>query len=380
MFELFFNRPDVHLIVSFILALVPVIIWAVLLSKGYGSKKTAVFMFFGGILAVFFMAAILLLGDWVAGFDLVGLVGTYTNDSSVLGVVGDVWSFVQKYNPVALIRDAGTAVIVAFMIAGALEEVFKQWLVRFADDRSLLITDINTSIRYSLVAALGFAFAENIYYFYVIWEKLGVESLLGAVFFRTTFTTAAHMCFSGIWGYYYGKGKFSVNIVEEKRWRKQRMLSSRFLAWVSGMSITQSFRELMVFRGLIVAMMFHAIFNYLLEFGQVALVMVTIVVAFAYLIYLLNKKSGNLMLVNDIDSRQISTMAKRDEEAVIEYIGEIYNKGEFDQVIETCERLLERDPDNNVVKLFQAKAFDKKRLQGYIRNLIKKKEKRDSVN
>jgi hypothetical protein len=101
--------------------------------------------------------------------------------------------------------------------------------------------------------------------------------------------------------------------------------------------------------------------------------MLSVIAAFALLLYLVKSKEENLVLVNEIDTRRISSMAKRDEETVIEYVGELYNKGEFSQVIEVCERLLERDPDNLVVKLFQAKAHDKKKLKEYIGNLISRK-------
>ncbi len=334
-------------------------------------------MFFGGILAVFMMLLLQVLGDLIASYEIHDLLGGVVSDEATLVVLEEFWQVVQEYNPVALMKAGSVALIVVFVVAGALEELLKQWLVRVVDSRNLLIKDINTSIQYSLVAALGFAFAENVYYFYAIWTRLGSEFLIGPVVFRSTFTTAAHMCFSGLWGYYYGRGKFCVNIVEQQKWRNQGMFLTKVIAWATQMPVTQAFREQMILKGLVIAMLFHGVFNYLLEVGSVLPVMLSVIAAFGYLIYLLNKKSGNLMLVNDIDSRQVSTMGKRDEETVIEYIGILYNQGQYDQVVETCERLLERDPDNNVVKLFQAKALDKKKLQGYVRTLIAKKQQRE---
>jgi len=363
-----------QLILSFVLALIPALIWAGIMFGDYRNKKVAVLMFLGGIFAVLLMVIIQVLGEVIANNEIVDYLSGLVSDKSILAVIDSFWDIVQDYNPVALMKNAAVGMLVVFVIAGAMEEVCKQWFVRMADDRMLLIKDVGTSIRYSLIAALGFAFAENIYYFYTIWTRLGAGSLMGPVIFRTTVTTAAHMCFSGIWGYYYGRGKFCVSIVEQKKWRKQKMFLTRLIAWFMNMPITQAFREKMIYKGLFVAMVFHASFNYLLEFEHILFALFSIVVAFALLLFLLKQKSENLMLVNDVDSRQISTMARKDEETVIEYIGILYNQGQYDQVIETCERLLEKDPDNNVVKLFQAKAFDKKKLQGYVRKLIQKRD------
>jgi hypothetical protein len=51
-------------------------------------------------------------------------------------------------------------------------------------------------------------------------------------------------------------------------------------------------------------------------------------------------------------------MAKTDEEVVIELLGMWFNKGKYVDVIHVCERLLKRDPENKIVKLFKAKALD----------------------
>ena len=71
-------------------------------------------------------------------------------------------------------------------------------------------------------------------------------------------------------------------------------------------------------------------------------------------------------------------ITKKDEEVVIELLAIWFNEKRYVDVMHVCERLLERDPDNNVVKLFKAKAMDKmggdniyKKILG---NLFKSKE------
>ena len=57
-----------------------------------------------------------------------------------------------------------------------------------------------------------------------------------------------------------------------------------------------------------------------------------------------------------------STIGTEEENVVIELMGMWINEGKYKEVIEICDRLSLRDPDNNVVKLFRAKAIDLKKI------------------
>jgi RsiW-degrading membrane proteinase PrsW (M82 family) len=365
---------SIKVLISFLLALVPAAVWLWFLVKDQRNKKTAFFMFFGGVLAVFLMFGFLWVLKFVDAFEPVSSVFLFENfGEEFVSWFALGWFWLQKVNPLPIIYGSLGVIAVTYFFVAALEEVFKQFLVRYSDSKSLLIYDVSSSINYSLTAGLGFAFAENVFYFYNIWQHLGGDVLLPAVLFRGTFTTVMHMCCSGIWGYYYGRGKFCIQFVQQDRWLKKQMILSRFISWITSMPLVQAFREGMILKGLILSMALHGFFNVWLETNQTLYAMLSVIAAFALLLYLVKSKEENLVLVNEIDTRRISSMAKRDEETVIEYVGELYNKGEFSQVIEVCERLLERDPDNLVVKLFQAKAHDKKKLKEYIGNLISRK-------
>ncbi|MBI4975566.1 hypothetical protein HZC20_02710 [Candidatus Peregrinibacteria bacterium] len=63
-------------------------------------------------------------------------------------------------------------------------------------------------------------------------------------------------------------------------------------------------------------------------------------------------------------------MAKKDEDVVVELLGMWFNDKKYVDVIHICERLLERDPDNNVVKLFKAKAMDKMNEKDTYKNIL----------
>ena len=56
-------------------------------------------------------------------------------------------------------------------------------------------------------------------------------------------------------------------------------------------------------------------------------------------------------------------MAPKDQDVVLELLGMWLKEGRLGEVIAICDRLLARDPDNNVVKLFRAKASDNERLR-----------------
>ena len=174
-------------IVSGALALVPAIIWLVfLLNK---SKRTGIqiLMFFMSIFTVVPVFALHYFLNLFPQFDIL--------------------AFLQNQ-----IHNQNANYILLFISVGIVEEIVKQVILRFVDRKYLLVQTINDSIHYSLISALGFAFAENIFYIFSIYNQLGWQQLIIPYLFRSIFTTAAHLIFSGFFGYFYGLAKFSMNI------------------------------------------------------------------------------------------------------------------------------------------------------------------------
>jgi hypothetical protein len=239
-----------------------------------------------------------------------------------------------------------------------MEEIIKQIVVIFVDKKTLLIKTIGDSIRYSIVAALGFSFVENAYYLIQFWPSLALTEIAGMYMFRSIFTTCAHMIFSGIFGYYYGIGKFAIDINEQEKWTGEVSLSTKVFSKIFGMPKSQAYQQQIIVKGMIIAILAHAVFNYLLELNIVLLALGFVLCGYGYLRFLLSRKSGNLMLVTDITTMKKSTLAKKDEDTVLELIGMWFKDKRYVDVLHICERLLQRDPDNNVVKLFRAKAID----------------------
>lgn len=316
------------------LSLIPAIVWMFFLFKKSGSRSLQLMIFLGSIFSV------------VPVFALQYFLAIFPEF--------DVVTFFQSR-----IEDQNLNFLILFISVGIVEEIVKQLLIRVLDKRYLLIHTINDSIRFSLIGALGFAFAENIFYFYSIYTQLGIQQLLVPYLFRSVFTTSAHLVFSGFFGYYYGIGKFSINIINQSCWIGKKYRFTSFIGRILGFSRMQAYKELTILKGLIIAILLHAIFNLLLQFNQILPVIIYITFSFAFMMKVLSRKSGELILVTDISSQRSSTMASKDEEVVVELMGMWFNQKKFVDVLHICQRLLERDPDNKVVQLFKAKALEK---------------------
>jgi RsiW-degrading membrane proteinase PrsW (M82 family) len=322
-------------IISGFLALVPVLIWLFILFKDKKHDKLMLALIFsGGILATIAVFAIQWVWDYVPAIDPFRWVDNNITDPT--------------YYYVAI-----------FILVGILEELVKQGMVRYVDKKTLLIQTINDSIRFSLVAALGFAFAENIIYFKTVIMTAPIQEVIVTFLFRSIFTACAHMIFSGIFGYFFGIAKFSIDVSRHRHWQGKIYFGVHAIGRIFNIPFAHAFKEYKILQGLTIAIILHAIFNYMLQLNQILPTIFLVVIGFLYLIYLLKRKAGNLILVTDIDEKKKSTMNKKDKDVVLELMGMWFEHKKYVDVLHICERLLERDPDNNVVKLFHAKAQDK---------------------
>ncbi len=318
---------------SGILALVPAAIWLSVIFKKTKRRLLQLIIFLTGTLTVIPIFAMQYFLNLFPQFSIVNFLQENINN--------------QNLNYIFL-----------FISVGITEEIVKQAIIRFIDKRYLLIETINESIQFSLVSALGFSFIENIFYIYHIWTNLGVQQLFVAYLFRSIFTTCAHLIFSGIFGYYYGIAKFSLDIREQSEIAGQKHYFQNALARIFNYSKSEAFKETTILKGLSIAILFHAIFDFLLQLNQIIPVVIFVCLGYGLLRLLLKQKTGRLVLINDIDNMRQSSMAKSDEDVVIELLGMWFKDKKYVDVIHICERLLERDPDNKVVQLFKSRAID----------------------
>lgn len=166
-----------------------------------------------------------------------------------IAIMQYIFSVYSQFDVYSLIKDnvkhIGLMWILMYLFVGATEEYFKHWVVVLADDTDKDFRTVDDGIELSIIAALGFAFIEHIVYFTMIYHRGGWEELLVPFIFRSILTTLAHAAFSGIYGYYYGKSHFM-----KSEWHREKTL----------------------LRGLLSAMILHGIFNTLLEFNMVYLI------------------------------------------------------------------------------------------------------------
>ncbi|MBT3704852.1 PrsW family intramembrane metalloprotease [Candidatus Peregrinibacteria bacterium] len=273
-----------------------------------------------------------------------------------------LWNINPTFNLSLLIetRIAQVSLMYAalFTLFGAMEEIIKHFAVRIIDKKTVAIKTLNNALRLSILSGLGFAFAENIYYLYSLWGALAVGELVGVFIFRSVFTMCAHMIFSGIFGFYFGVSKFAVDITKQQRLVGKADLSTRMVAKLVNIPVPKAHREKTILKGLLISVGMHAAFNYLLQYNMMIPVIISVVLGYLFLRYLLKRKAGHLVLLTDVSEKEKSMLPKKDEDVVLELLGLWFKDRRYVDVIHICERLLERDPDNNVVKLFKAKAMD----------------------
>jgi RsiW-degrading membrane proteinase PrsW (M82 family) len=249
--------------------------------------------------------------------------------------------------------------VVTLLVAAFLEEFFKSGVVRFIDKTRVSIQTIGDAINYSVLAGLGFSFIENIVYFYSIYSATGIGGLIFPLIFRSIFTMCAHMTFSGIFGYFYGLSKFAKPIVETKLFKGERQSLVRLYSKFAGVDEPNAFSQLTLVRGLFVATTLHMGFNLALEYEKFVPVMLIVGLGFAYLLYLLAHRAGAITFHTQ---GRLSTLPTKDTDVVLQLLGMWSREGRHKDVMDICQRLLMRDPDNHVVQLFLAEAMDHQKL------------------
>lgn len=257
--------------------------------------------------------------------------------------------------------------ILFYIFIALTEEFIKFFVVKKLDKNNPeLITTINDALKLGIAAGLGFAFAENIKYFSDYTSLSFGTSYKGLITLfigRTFITTVGHTMFTCIFTYYYGISKFAKDFLDFEKLQGKFVKPEDY----------NKFKRKQIAKGFTLSLLIHALFNLSLElpkiinnpnipvqtlksisqFSAIGLILFMLI----YVYYLLQRKTGNLTFI--LADKYRSSLAAKDEEVILELIGMWYKEGRYQEVQAICERLLKRDPDNNVVKLFKAHATDK---------------------
>jgi RsiW-degrading membrane proteinase PrsW (M82 family) len=181
------------------------------------------------------------------------------------------------------------SIVVTFMLVGVIEEVSKMLAVRVVGVK--IFKSIDDVIEFAIIAALGFAFIENIIYFYNIINVRGLEQLFFPFIFRSLFSTFAHVMFSGIFGYYYGVAHFANQELKDEM-RKKRHPFIKFFHKHFHFKKATLFKDEKILEGLFIATSLHAIFNILLEMELSFLIVPFLFGGYVALNHLLHKKES----------------------------------------------------------------------------------------
>lgn len=265
----------VQIVGSIILACVPVMLWGhIFFRKSPENRKLTFLTFFVGALAVFPILIYKFLWNffpWMNAF-------TFAD-----GYSGDLLDFSSS-----LVLPL--SVVITFMIVGLIEEVMKMISVKIVDNKQIM--DVDDAIEFFILAALGFSFTENVLYFYNIWLGQGASNLLFPFLFRSSFSTFAHLLFSGVLGYYYGIAYFAKPILQEEI-IKNRKHWTVFLHKIFNFRKVKMFHQERLLEGLIISIGLHAMFNIFLEMGLTFMIVPFLVGGYLTLNYLFSKKDNH---------------------------------------------------------------------------------------
>lgn len=263
-----------RLLLTILLASVPALIWGYIFYKKdpvYRPKAKQTFLL--GMVAVL----PILLYKWSWNYFPQINIFTYTK-----GLQIDLFDFTPY-----LFLPVGT--VIAFSFVGVIEEYMKHHVVKTIDRG--FFRNIDDAIEFSIISALGFAFVENVLYFYYIWTYQGFEILMVSFVFRSIFSTFAHVLFSGIYGYFYGIAYFADPIWSEEIQKKRHPIFN-FLHMLFHFKRNRVFATEKVSEGLALAVILHGIFNIMLEMNLTIFMIPFLVFGYSLLDYLFKRKEN----------------------------------------------------------------------------------------
>ncbi|MDA1060226.1 MAG: PrsW family glutamic-type intramembrane protease [bacterium] len=265
----------IQIVGSIILACVPAVIWGhIFFRKNPEKRSLTALTFCVGALAVFPILMYKFMWQFFPWINAFKLASSFQND-----IIG--------FSNLIILP---LSVIITFLIVGVIEELMKMISVKIVDDDE--IKHIDDSIEFFILAALGFAFTENILYFYNIWIAQGPQNLFLPFVFRSSFSTFAHLLFSGILGYYYGIAHFAKPILQEEI-QNNRKHWTIWLHKVLSVRKSKLFYQEKIFEGLLLSIGLHALFNIFLEMNLTFMIVPFLVGGYMTINYLFNKKESH---------------------------------------------------------------------------------------
>ncbi len=264
----------IAMLIAIGLALIPSIIWCLLFLKEHRERLSVVLLtFFAGMLST----APILFYDYIVrkGFTLDFFLFKVTPESFMRS--SQTFASQALTGQLGVLSASTAAAIVSFLIVGIIEEISKNWVMR-ASDRAYF-TSIDDVMQLSIIAAIGFAFAENIVnpqYFIAFVKEYLVSpvhpewgTFLASIFGRSVITNMVHITSSGVLGYFYGLAFFAQPLLVEDRAQGKRHHVLGALHRIFQVRRARLFQDQMIFRGLLFAILLHSFFNIIVSLSDI---------------------------------------------------------------------------------------------------------------
>jgi RsiW-degrading membrane proteinase PrsW (M82 family) len=161
--------------------------------------------------------------------------------------------------------------LLSFLLVGVIEEGSKLWVLKRNGHR--FFTSIDDVMEFSIIIAIGFAFAENVtnsgYFLGFVKEYVlspahaDWMNFFGNVVGRSILTSMVHIVSTGVMGYFLGRAMFAGPLLQESRERGDSPALSARIASLFSISEESVFRTGMVSIGFILATFLHALSNFM---------------------------------------------------------------------------------------------------------------------
>lgn len=264
----------IAMVLAALIAFIPSVIWCLLFLREHRTRVSAVVLTF---LAGMLSTAPILFYDHVVrnGFELHLFLFRITPEHFMRS--SETFVAHSLTGQLGIVSTSAVVTIVSFILVGVIEEWSKNWVIR-KSDRSVF-TSIDDVIQLSIIAAIGFAFAENVvnpnYFIAFVRDYLVMPShsqwgaFLASVFGRSVITNMVHITSSGVLGYYYGLAFFAQPVLEEDRARGRRHRLIGFLHKIFQVRRVTLFQDEMMLEGLLAAIGLHSLFNIIVSLPEI---------------------------------------------------------------------------------------------------------------
>lgn len=285
MLEIFLKAKiyPIEFISCILLALIPALVWLKIFLRKHPEKKSHVMRTF-----IFGMiSAVIVLGyqaSWGNSFNFVYFYVESVNFQDNLR---------------EMVHSSFWGSFFIFMSVGVMEEVAKHYAVVKADRN--IFESVDDVIELSIVSALGFAFLENIGYFFMLVTSGNDAHLFSTFLMRSIFVVFIHILCSGIYGAFYGMGYFAKPYMLHRIREGRKFAIAEFFHQVFHLRKAKVFYERMMIEGLIISSVLHGIYDFILEshfqvFGKPLFVYALplyLLFGYSYLSHLIAKKENH---------------------------------------------------------------------------------------